>query len=95
MLAGLTGEDDDESEPQPAGVEQIESERIKAAKNDSVSCDLGLRYPLLQSILLATRTIRPCNEVNIKPDISYDIESNIGYYSGYDIGYDITSVILS
>jgi hypothetical protein len=27
-----------------------QSERKKAARNDSISCDLGLRYPLLQSI---------------------------------------------
>ena len=50
LRADLAGEDDDHSEPVPAVMEQVESERKKSAKNDSISCDLGLRYPLLQSI---------------------------------------------
>ena len=50
LRADLAGEDDDHSEPVPAVMEQVESERKKYAKNDSISCDLGLRYPLLQSI---------------------------------------------
>ena len=50
LRADLAGEDDDHSEPVPAVMEQVESERKKSANNDSISCDLGLRYPLLQSI---------------------------------------------
>ena len=50
LRADLAGEDDDLSEPVPAVMEQVESERKKYAKNDSISCDLGLPYPLLQSI---------------------------------------------
>ena len=50
LRADLAGEDDDHSEPVPAVMEQVESERKKSANNNSISCDLGLRYPLLQSI---------------------------------------------
>ena len=50
LRADVTGEDDDQSEPPPAVMEQIDSEKKKFEKNDSISCDLGLRYPLLQSI---------------------------------------------
>ena len=50
VRADLAGVDDDHSEPVPAVMEQVESERKKSAKNDSISCDLGLRYSLLLSI---------------------------------------------
>ena len=53
LRADLGGGDDDEHEHQAAGhaMKQAETEKQKSAKNDSISCDLGLRYPLLQSIL--------------------------------------------
>jgi hypothetical protein len=50
LRADLTGEEINESEPELAVMEQIENERKKSARNDSISCDLGLRYPMLQSI---------------------------------------------
>ena len=52
LRADLAGEDDDHSEPVPAVMEQVESERKKSAKNDSISCNLGLRYPLIQLIFV-------------------------------------------
>jgi hypothetical protein len=36
-------------------MERIEGEKRKSAKNDSISFDLGLRYPLLQSILAGSK----------------------------------------
>jgi hypothetical protein len=55
LLADLTGEENDDSEAQPAVMEQMQSEREQAARNDSISCDLGLRCPLLQSIFAGNK----------------------------------------
>ena len=38
-----------------SAMERIEGEKRKSAKNDSISCDLGLRYPLLQSIFAGSK----------------------------------------
>ena len=57
LRADLTGgEDDDEDRNNTArAITQIEGEKRKSAKNDSISCDLGLRYPLLQSIFAGSK----------------------------------------
>ena len=50
LRADLMAQDDDDYEPQAAAMDQVDKDRKKSAKNDSISCDLGFRYPLLQSI---------------------------------------------
>jgi hypothetical protein len=57
--ADLTGQDDDEYESTQVtsnrAMEQSEGERRKSEKNDSLSCDRGIRYPLLQSIFAGSK----------------------------------------
>ncbi len=58
LRGDLTGEDDDESKPQPTVMEQIESEKIKPAKNKSMFCDIGLVIRCYGRFSLATQIIR-------------------------------------
>ena len=55
LRADLTGGEEDEDENTARAMERIEGEKRMSAKNDSISCDLGLRYPLLQSILAGSK----------------------------------------
>ena len=56
LRADLTGGgEDDEDQNAASAMERIEGEKRKSAKNDSISCDLGLRYPLLQSIFAGSK----------------------------------------
>ena len=55
LRADLTGGEDDEDQNAALAMERIEGEKRKSAKNDSISCDLGLRYPLLQSICAGSK----------------------------------------
>ena len=57
LRADLGGAEDEEYEHQAAGraMKQVESDKKQSARNDSISCDLGLRYPLLQSIFAGSR----------------------------------------
>ena len=50
LLADLIGGEDDDDQHAALAMERVEGEKRKSANNDSISCDLGLRYPLLQSI---------------------------------------------
>ena len=45
LQADLAGDDDSEAVPPPNGKEDV------VARNDSISCELGIRYPVLQAIL--------------------------------------------
>jgi hypothetical protein len=45
LQADLAGDDDSEAVPPPNGKEDV------LARNDSISCELGIRYPVLQAIL--------------------------------------------
>ncbi len=51
LRANLCGEED---ETGPGGdsesIQRLDDHSKLAERNDSISCDLGLRYPLLQSI---------------------------------------------
>ena len=47
LRADLCGEDDEAGNDT---IQRLEAEKKKSEKNDHISCDLGLRYPLLQSI---------------------------------------------
>ena len=55
LRADLTGGEEDEDENTARAMQRIEGEKRMSAKNDSISCDLGLRYPLLQSILAGSK----------------------------------------
>ncbi len=55
LQADLTGGEEDEDENAARAMERIEGEKRNSAKNDSISCDLGLRYPLLRSILAGSK----------------------------------------
>ena len=55
----------------------------ESAKSDSVPFELGLRYPLLQSIMAGRRTHQTLQYI----DIVYDIVYNIVYDIVYDIVY--------
>ena len=47
LRSDLLGEDDETREDH---MEQLQAEKSNSARNDSISCDLGLSYLLLQSI---------------------------------------------
>jgi hypothetical protein len=55
LRADLTGGEDDEDENAARAMERIEGGKRKSAKINPISCDLGLRYPLLQSILAGSK----------------------------------------
>ena len=55
LRADLMGGEDDDDQNAALAMERIEGEKRKSAKNDSISCDLGLRYPLLQSIYAGSK----------------------------------------
>ena len=46
--------------------------QLEADKNDGISCELGIRYPTLQSIMLGRKNHLSI-QVNIAWYISYDI----------------------
>jgi hypothetical protein len=52
---GAGGDDDYEHQAAGRAMKQVESDKKKSARNDSISCALGLRYPLLQSIFAGSR----------------------------------------
>jgi hypothetical protein len=54
LRADLGGGDEDDCDSERA-MKQAEIDKKKSARNDSISCDLGFRYPLLQSIFAGTR----------------------------------------
>jgi hypothetical protein len=72
-----------------AGEEEIEPEVVKAslsedllARNDAISCELGIRYPVLQAILSGRKNHQSlmvriyyisCIVLDIAYDIVYDI----------------------
>ena len=47
LRSDLCGEDEEAGDET---IRRLEAEKKLSAKNDSISCDLGLHYPLLQSI---------------------------------------------
>ena len=47
LRTDLCGKDDEAGDDT---IQRLEAEKKKSQKNDSISCDLGLRYPLVQSI---------------------------------------------
>ena len=49
------GGEDDEDQNAARAMERIEGEKRKSVKDDSISCDLCLRYPLLQSIFAGSK----------------------------------------
>ncbi len=49
----------------------------KSAANDSIPCELGLRYPLLQSIMAGKRNHQTIQVFDIVYDIVYNIVYNI------------------
>jgi hypothetical protein len=57
LRADLGGADDEDYEHQNTShaMKQVETDKKQSARNDSISCDLGLRYPLLQSIFAGSR----------------------------------------
>ena len=55
LRADLTGGEEDEDENTARAMQRIEGEKRMSAKNDSISCGLCLRYPLLQSILAGSK----------------------------------------
>ncbi len=65
-------------------------------KNDSNPCELGLRYPLLQSIMAGRRTHQTLYDIvyDIIYSIVYDVSYTVSYtiYT-YDIVYSISHTI--
>ena len=57
LRVDLGGADDEDYEHQNTGhaMKRVEADKKQSARNDSISCDLGLRYPLLQSIFAGSR----------------------------------------
>ena len=47
LRANLGGKDDEAGDET---IQRLDAEKKLSAKNDSISCDLGFCYPLLQSI---------------------------------------------
>ncbi len=50
LRADLMAQDEDHFDAPSAAMEQVDKDKKLSAKNDSISCDLGLQYPMLQSI---------------------------------------------
>lgn len=55
LRADLMAQDEDDFDAPSAAMEQVDKDKKMSAKNDSISCDLGLRYPLLQSIFAGSK----------------------------------------
>ena len=92
LRADLHAEDHEETDEYFSN--SHDSMEAKSAANDSLPCELGLRYPLLQSIMARGRNHQTLQVItydivqDIVPNIVYDIVYDI-VYTIYDIGYDI------
>ena len=74
LRADLYAEDDNETgEAFDSSTEAKSRLEAKSAANDSVPCELGLRYPLLQSIMAGKRNHQTIQVLHIVYDIVYNI----------------------
>ena len=71
LRADLLAEEEDDLDERSDTTESLES---KSAKNDSLPCELGLRYPLLQSIMSGHRNHQTLQVTHIVSDIVPDIK---------------------
>ena len=71
LRADLLAEEVDDLGEQADSLESLES---KSAKNYSLPCELGLRYPLLQSIMSGHKNHQTLQVTHIVPDIVPDIK---------------------
>jgi hypothetical protein len=85
LRADLYAEDNDETDDAFNSQDRMEA---KSAANDSLPCELGLRYPLLQSIMAGRR-----NHQTIQVRL-YRIRYRIRYYIRYRIRYNIMKIII-
>ena len=65
-------------------MERIKGEKRKSAKNDSISCDLGLRYPSLQSIAVKPGQFLPDPDYVVPPSLSDNVVQDDGCAPGQD-----------
>ncbi len=68
MQADMAGDDDIE----PVEVDASRAEE-RLARNDSISCELGIRYPVLQAVLWTQKAPESdggCTYYNMKYDLS-------------------------
>ena len=71
LRADLLAEEEDDLEDRSDVAERIDA---RNAKNDSLPCELGLRYPLLQSIMSGHRNHQTLQVTHILPYIVPDIK---------------------
>ena len=79
LRADLLAEEED---VQDEVIEPKASHEAECAKNDSLPCELGLRYPLLQSIMSGHRNHQTLQVTNNTPDIVPDIIPDIHRMTG-------------
>ncbi len=84
LRADLYAEDHDETDDALNSHNSIE---VESAKNDSLPCELGLRYPLLQSIMAGRK-----NHQTIQVRL-YRIQYRIRYCMRYRVRYEIRNTI--
>jgi hypothetical protein len=86
LRADLYAEDNDETDEAFKPQDRVAAE---SAANDSLPCELGLRYPLLQSIMAGRR-----NHQTLQVRL-YRIRYRIRYYNRYRIRYNIFKIIIN
>ena len=74
LRADLLAEDEDVMDQVLHTHEQV---AVNSAKNDSLPCELGLRYPLLQSIMSGDRNHQTLQVTHIVLEIVSEIVSDI------------------
>ena len=83
LRADLYAEDNDETDGAFNSLDRMALMAAESAANDSLPCELGLRYPLLQSIMAGRR-----NHQTIQVRL-YRIRYRIRYHIRYRIRYNI------
>ena len=81
LQADLAGEDDSEELPKTSAEDWL-------ARNDSISCELGIRYPVLQAILSGRK-----NYQSLMVSVTCRCSNTISYTASYTIFYTMSYTI--